>query len=93
MGLSSDLIREAVAATRWYHRTEKSWDEPIPEDGIITFIDEDEVRSENPGYCYLCAGFERVGQTKGGLVAVQLLPDEMPEPRAPTNAQFSLVAV
>jgi hypothetical protein len=92
MGLSSDLIREAVAATRWFHRTKESWDQPMPEEGMITFIDEGEVQSDNPGYCYLCAGFERVGRTKGGLVAVQLLPDEMPEPRAPRNAQLSLQA-
>jgi len=93
MGLSSDLIREAVAATRWFHRNEESWNDPMPEDGMITFIDESEVQSDNPGYCYLCAGFERVGRTEGGLVAVQLLPDQMPEPCAPTNAQLSLVAV
>ena len=92
MGLSSELIREAAAATRWFHRTEGSWDEPMPEDGIVTFIDEDEVESDNPGYCYLCAGFERVGQTKGGLVAVQLLPGQMPKPRAPINAQLKLTA-
>jgi len=93
MGLSSGLIREAVAATRWFHRNEESWNEAMPEDGMITFIDESEVQSANPGYCYLCAGFERVGRTKGGLVAVQLLPDQMPEPCAPTNAQLSLGAV
>jgi len=92
MGLSSDLIREAVAATRWFHRTEESWNEPMPEDGMITFIDESEVQSDNPGYCYLCAGFERVGRTKGGLVAVQLLPSQMPEPRPPRNAQLRLQA-
>lgn len=56
--LSSALIREAVAITRWH------W-EP-PELGLVTFVDADKVRSTNPGYCYLCAGFERVGQTKGG---------------------------
>jgi hypothetical protein len=91
MGLSSDLIREAVAATRWFHSTEESWNEPMPEDGMITFIDESEVQSDNPGYCYLCAGFERVGSTDGGLVAVQLLPDKMPEPHAPNNSQLELV--
>ena len=76
--LSSDLIREAVAATlaRWPHP---------PELGMVTFVDPAKVRSKrDPGYCYLCAGFRRAGETKGGLVALQLVPDDMPEP-CPAN--------
>jgi hypothetical protein len=80
--LSSELIRQAVAITRWY------W-EP-PELGIVTFVDATKVRSTNPGYCYLCAGFEHVGQTAGGLVALQLLPNAMPEPMPPQGAQLPL---
>ena len=71
-GLSSELIREAVAHT--LHR----WPNP-PELGMITFVDRDKTRpKKNPGYCFLRAGFEPVGKTKGGLVALQLLPDAMP---------------
>ena len=32
------------------------------------------------GYSWKRAGFREVGETKGGLLAMQLLPDDMPEP-------------
>ena len=71
-GLSSDLIRAAVAHTR------AKWD--VPDLGMVTFVDAGKVRHKrDPGRCYLKAGFKRVGMTKGGLVALQLLPDEMPD--------------
>jgi hypothetical protein len=74
--LSSELIREAVAATRCY------WGDP-PDLGMVTFVDAGKVRRKrDPGRCYLRAGFRHVGYTKGGLVALQLHPDEMP-PAAP----------
>jgi hypothetical protein len=72
--LSSELIREAVAATR------ANWPE-IPALGMVTFVNRLKVRAGSPGYCYQQAGFARVGKTKGGLDALQLLPDEMPEAR------------
>ena len=75
-GLSSHLIRQAVAATRHY------WSPP--ELGMITFVDRAKVRGKkDPGYCYLKAGFRPAGETKGGLLAFQLLPEEMPEAEAP----------
>lgn len=75
-GLSSELIREAVAATR------SIWD--APELGIVTFVDSDKTRKKrDPGRCYRRAGFEHVGFTKGGLYAFQLLPAAMPEPEQP----------
>jgi len=70
--LASDLIRAAVAATR------AEW-EPPPL-GMVSFVDRSKVRSTNPGYCYRMAGFKRVGRTKGGLLAWQLLPEDWPEP-------------
>lgn len=71
--LSSALIRAAVAATR------ALW-EP-PELGMIAFVNAGKVRRKrDPGRCYLRAGFRHVGETKGGLLAFQLLPGEMPEP-------------
>lgn len=71
--LSSDLIVAAVAATV------AVWDPP--ELGMVTFIDPKKTRRKrDPGRCYLRAGFKRVGETKGGLVALQMLPDEMPPP-------------
>lgn len=81
--LASDLIRAAVAATRW------RWPD-VPELGMVTFIDAAKVRSTNPGFCYLAAGFRPAGRTKGGLVAVQMLPEDMPDPMAPAGAQEAL---
>jgi len=81
--LASQLIREAVAATRWH------WPN-IPPLGIITFVDAAKVKSENPGYCYQAAGFKRTGVTKGGLIAYQMRPDEMPGPEAPAGATLKL---
>ena len=74
--LSSDLIRQAVAATRYF------FGEP-PALGMVTFVDTRHTHSPNPGYCYQRAGWRRVGRTKGGLVALQLLPAEMPDAEAP----------
>lgn len=65
-------------------------DRPEPELGFITFVDTDEVESENPGYCYQCAGWERVGHTKGGLVALQLIPEKVPAPETPMDATMKL---
>lgn len=80
-GLSSELIVEAVAASRWF------WEPPGL--GLVTFVDRDKVRSKrDPGYCYLQAGFEAVGETKGGLVALQLLPEAMPTPEPPLGADI-----
>jgi hypothetical protein len=72
--LSSSLITQAVAVTR------SVWPDP-PDLGLITFVNAAKVKAKrDPGYCYLMAGFHVVGETKGGLVALQLLPGEMPEP-------------
>lgn len=75
-GLSSELIREAVAATR------AQWEPPSL--GMVTFVDADKTRHKrDPGRCYIKAGFKRVGLTKGGLVALQLLPEAMPARELP----------
>lgn len=82
--LSSYLILEALAATRWHYRQTDSWlKEAEPEQGLITFVDDDEIKSCNPGFCYLMAGFERVGKTQGGLYALQMRLEDMPEPEEP----------
>lgn len=75
--LSSDLIREAVAASR-------SVAGDPPELGLVTFVDAGQVRAKvDPGRCYLEAGFKLVGKTKGGLLTFQMLPEDMPPPAAP----------
>jgi hypothetical protein len=76
-GLSSALIREAVAATRSIWRD-------VPTLGLVTFVDAEKTRRKrDPGRCYRRAGFRCVGETKGGLVALQLLPEDMPAARSP----------
>lgn len=88
--LSSELIMEAVAATRWYGMHCETWQCPEPPAlGMISFVDTSKVKSVNPGYCYKKAGWHHVGQTKGGLVALQLLPHEMPEPMMPRGARVA----
>lgn len=85
-GLASDLIRSAVAATRI------KWPD-IPALGMVTFVDADKVRHKrDPGRCYRRAGFKLVGKTKGGLLTFQMLPQEMPEPRAAVGQSLELVA-
>lgn len=84
--LSSDLIRAAVAHTRW------AWGD-APDLGMVTFIDTAKVRRKRDfGRCYRRAGFRPCGWTKGGLLALQMVPDAMPEPAEPIRAQGSLFA-
>jgi hypothetical protein len=79
--LSSDLIREALAATL------AVWPEP-PDLGMVTFVNRDKTRRKrDPGRCFRKAGFQVCGETKGGLVALQLLPDSMPDPQSPLLTQ------
>lgn len=62
--LASELINQAVAATRAHYGA-------IPDLGMITFVDERKVRPtmvrgrEVWGWTYMRAGFEPVGRTKG----------------------------
>ena len=72
--LSSEAIVDAVALTRG------RWNPP--ELGMVTFVDPGKVRRKrDPGRCYVRAGFVRVGETKGGLLALQMRPEDVPEPR------------
>jgi hypothetical protein len=54
---------------------------------MVTFINRAHVRPTmvrgKPvwGWTYRKAGFRDCGETKGGLIALQMLPEEMPEPR------------
>jgi hypothetical protein len=70
--LSSALIVAAVAATVAAFG-------PPPPLGMVTFVDPKKTRRKrHPGYCYRRAEFREVGATKSGLIALQLLPSEMP---------------
>lgn len=81
-GRASDLIRQAVAATRAFYG------EP-PAHGMLTFIDRKKIAPtmtrgvKTWGRTYRLAGFRQVEDTKGGLAAFQLLPADMPPPEPP----------
>lgn len=61
---SSTLIQGAVtlAWRRW------------PGARLYTYVNPKAIRSTNPGFCFLQAGWQRCGQTKGGLLILELLP-------------------
>lgn len=89
-GQASDLIRQAVAATRAY------WGEP-PELGLVTFIDRRKVTpikvrgQPTWGRTYELAGFRPVGETKKDKrLALQLLGADMPVPEYASNGQLAL---
>lgn len=60
-GLSSDLIRAAdeIADARWGRERH------------YTHVDPAKVRSKNPGFCFLMAGWRRCGYTKSGLLTLE----------------------
>ena len=62
---SSDLVRQAdaIADCLWPHRRH------------YTYVDTKKVRSRNPGFCFLKAGWQRAGFTKGGLLVLERRPN------------------
>ena len=87
-GLSSDLIRAAVAATR------AEWGEP-PAGGTVTNVDPSKVRRKrDPGRCFLRAGFTRLPElTKDrGLVVLRLAPADHPAAEHAGHTQLEMVA-
>ena len=72
--LASEMIRDAVAATKAFYG------DP-PELGMVSFIDPEKThKKRDPGRCYIRAGFEYDGETEGGLVCVMMRPERMPDP-------------
>lgn len=83
---SSVLIRQALAATRWF------FGEP-PELGMITFVDARKTRPKaDPGHCYIIAGFRPCGMSKGGLHCLQILADKMPDAEPARGFQLEFAA-
>ena len=84
--LSSELIREALAVTRY------EWGNPTDQ-GMVTFVDADKVRPKrDPGRCFIRAGFKRVGETGSGKVALQILEAAMPEAEPAIGTNRTLFA-
>ena len=77
-GVASELIKQAVAATLSFYGE-------APPLGMITFLDTEKVKPikvrgvETWGRTWGLAGFRNVGKTKGGLLAFQLMPQDMPD--------------
>lgn len=95
----------AVLADRHYNRQRVGSKQFVPPDvpplGMVTFVDPSKVRSarpgragrrRGPGYCYLKAGFQCVGATKGGLLVFQMLPEQMPAPLSAGACRRRVVA-
>ena len=59
--LSSDLIRQADAIA------DLAW----PGERRYTYVNPNKVKSVNPGYCFLVAGWRKCGRTKGGLLILE----------------------
>lgn len=63
---------------------------------MVTFIDRDKVtpimrRGRKVwGYTYELAGFVECGETQGGLLAMQLLPERMPAAAEPYSSQMRM---
>lgn len=64
---SSELIREAMdlAWRRW------------PGERLFTYVNPAKIRSTNPGACFKYAGWRRCGMSKGGLVILECVPEEV----------------
>lgn len=64
--LSSELILEAetIAWQRW------------PGERLYTYVNPRRIKSTNPGYCFLAAGWNRCGVTAGGLTILEKYPKE-----------------
>lgn len=58
---SSELIRQAdaIADCLW------------PDSRHYTYVNAERVRSAHPGYCFICAGWQRCGRTASGLIVLE----------------------
>jgi len=63
--LSSKLILQAEvwAFSKWERQR------------LFSFVDSKKIQSTNPGYCFLQAGWQKCGHSKGGLLILEKLPN------------------
>jgi len=50
-----------------------AWERWPGEDRHYTYVDPKRVKSRNPGYCFIMAGWKRCGYTKSGLIIFEIL--------------------
>lgn len=68
--LSSKLIAEAV---------ELAW-QKWPQERLFTYVNPTKIKSTNPGYCFLQAGWKRLnGTSPKGLIILEILPNSVEE--------------
>ncbi len=104
-GLSSLLIRDALAASvaTWEPPQIETWiiDRRTPRVtwvyrglvSMVTFVDTAKTRRKrDPGRCYRRAGFEEIGATKAGLVALGIRWSRLPDACPPMRTQEGLFA-
>ncbi len=84
-GLSSELIRDAIAVTR------EEWGDP-PDQGMITFVDPRKVRNKrDPGRCFRRAGFVPIACTlRRRLLTLRLEAADFPEAAPAFSRQIGL---
>ena len=86
---ASELIADALAATRWH------FGDP-PERGLVTFLDRKKVKPimvrgvKTWGRTWLLAGFEADGETQGGLLAFRIRPELIPEAKPPLGVTMEM---
>lgn len=96
--LASVLNRQAVAATRFVYGDPPLIPSAIGPVGFVSFIDRAKVRPARVrgkdvwGLSYMKAGWEVIGETKAGLLALGLRPERMPPARPPFAPGTSLFA-
>ena len=61
---SSQLVREADAIANCLWPSERRY----------TYVSAKNIRSSNPGYCFLVAGWRRCGMTKSGKLILEITP-------------------
>lgn len=82
--LSSELVADAVAATR------NEWG--VAPAGFLTFVDLERIRRKrDPGRCFRRAGFEPIGHTLDrGLLVLRLEPAAFPDAEPALALQLEL---
>lgn len=76
--LSSQLVRQADAIADFVWADRRHY----------TYVDPRKVRSPNPGFCFIAAGWSRSGTTKSGLLVFERLTPTPPAGLSPREAQY-----